>query len=104
MSQEHSPPNDPAALLEARYQALELTLVEAATAALGGSSLPTGLPKVSAETALKLLALRGSVGTLGGSADFADFEGARQRLSARILAVRHVAATRAAPTLPDTSE
>lgn len=79
---------DEAALLGERYRRLEIALVDAATAALLGTSLPDDRPLVSAETALKLLALRGAS---GGATPVAalDPEQLRLNLTARILAVRH---------------
>src|SRR6476619_4170439 len=84
------------------YRRLELALVEAATASLTRRGLPEGAPLVSAETAVKLLMLRGAGGNRGsdGLTIALDPEALRTTLSARIAAVRHVAARPAAPPPP----
>lgn len=81
------------AILEDRYQQLELALIDAATAALTGGSLPEGAPVVSAETAIKLLTLRTSGkgrGHEGEALPQLDPVELRRKLSGRIAAVRHV--------------
>jgi len=84
-----------AALLDARYQRLELALIDAATAVLTGGGLPEGAPVVSAETAIKLLTLRTSAkggGQGGGGLPRLDPADLRQKLAGRLSAVRHVTA------------
>jgi len=91
------PPPDPKAALQARYHDLELKLIDAATAALAGSSLPAGTPPVSAETALKLLALRGA-SLPGAEAEVTVDPGQlRQRLGARVAAIRRAGPIQALP-------
>lgn len=86
--------------LEHHYQRLELALVMAATSALTGSSLPDGAPVVSAETAVKLLTLRGASAarsSAGGRLPQVDPAQLRRTLAARIMAVRHVTAHPSTP-------
>lgn len=84
------PPPDPGALmrLEARYQDLELRLIEAAAASFAETDTSSKLPTISAETALKLLALRGGASARTDHISPVDPEALRQTLRERVDVIR----------------